>query len=346
MPKTLFLELSGLDLRSSCLVNRPSTTYSRGSSLDSPWITAKDLAESVPEQPPYAVEELLIFGAITELTARIKAGKSTFVGALLYAMRNQELLFGLGTTPAQVLYLTEEGPYTFSSMLAKTRLLDADNIHVLMRGKAPKGLTWPEMVSDVVLPRAIEVQATVVIVDTLSRWVGIKGDEENQTGAAQAAMEPLEELRQAKMAVLTVHHGRKGGGEIGENTRGASAWGGVADIILSLENPHTEGHPNRRILESLGRFHDPGKWTVDLEHGEYRLISTGDTAERQLAARAILSLEEPCTKIQIERITGYSRSTVDRALADMVRSGQMIRTGSGRSRYDPFMFSAPKPHLL
>lgn len=309
--------------------------------MDSPWITAKDLAESVPEQPPYAVEELLIFGAITELTARIKAGKSTFIGAMLYAMRNQEPLIGLDTNPANILYLTEEGPHTFSTMLGKTQLIDADNIHVLMRGAAPKGLTWPQMITDVVLPRAIETESMVVIVDTLSRWVGLRGDEENQTGAAQAAMEPLEELRQAGMAVLTVHHGRKGGGEIGENTRGASAWGGVADIILSLDNPHTEGHANRRILESLGRFHDPGKWTIDLDHGEYRLISTGDMAERDFAKKAILEMgEEPHSKADLAKITGFTASTIDRALADLVKTNRVVRVGSGH-RHDPFLFFSP-----
>jgi hypothetical protein len=302
------------------------------------WTTAKDLADSAPETPPYIIDELLIYGAITEMAAQIKAGKTTFMGAALRAIYDGDPIIGLSTNRAIGLWLSEEGPNTFRSMLVRTNLTDAEDLHVLLKGQAPR-VPWPELIEKHVWPKAEELKAGFVIVDTLSRWAGIKADEENQTGAAQEAMAPLEFLRDKGLAVLTLHHERKSGGEVGQSTRGASAWGGAGDILLQLTNPHTNGHPNRRTLDSLGRFSDPGKWTIDLEHGEYKLISTGDMAERDMARLAVLKAVEAgaLSKAQLERVTGHSRSTVDRAVGELVREQKLQRMGTGY-RNDPHLF--------
>lgn len=294
------------------------------------WLTAKELSDSTPEIPESAIEEVMIFGAITELTAFIKAGKTTWMGAALRSLFRGEEFMGLKTTPTDVLYLTEEGPNTFRSMLSKVGLENEERLHVLNRGKVWRD-PWSDIVEFAVVPKLKATGARYVIIDTISRWAGIKGDEENQTGPAQAAMEPLEQLRDKGIGVTMVRHARKSGGEIGESSRGASAWGGAADVLLQLTNPQTNGHPNRRQLESLGRFYDSSKWTIDLEMGRYRLIGRGDTSERETAKELLVKLHGtgPYTLLQLRNNIGVSTDTIERAIEELLPAGHITITGRG-----------------
>jgi hypothetical protein len=300
----------------------------------SPWLTAKEIGEQAPEVPNALVEELFICGAITELSAKIKAGKTTFTGAMLRAIFAGEPIIGLRTQRAPILYLTEEGPNTFRSMLWRAGLLDECDLHVLMRGSAPK-MPWPQLVKDVVLPRAVEIGAMGIIVDTLSRWAGVKGDQENHAGAAAEAMEPLEDLRHEGMAVLTIHHDKKGdAGQMADASRGSSAWGGAGDVLAWFQNPNVNGHPNRRHMETLGRFNDPRMWVMDLFDGEYTLVSEGDPAvEGAKAYDGALRLlaTQPFKPRQLQLALGTSQPTTQRALDKLLDEKKVKRTG-GRGR--------------
>lgn len=297
------------------------------------WQTAEELCEAAPEEPLSMIEEIAVLGAITDLTAFIKAGKTTFLGAALRSVFSGEEFIGLKTTRMPVLYLTEEGTGTFAKMLMRSVLHDEKDLHVLNRGRV-WGKKWRDVCSDVVLPKLLETGAKYIYVDTLSRWAGIKGEEENQTGPAQEAMEPLERLRDAGYGVGIVRHARKSGGDIGEAARGASAWGGAADVLLQLINPGTNGHPNRRQLESLGRFHDPNKWTIDLEMGHYRLVGQGDTYEKERVKNWIATNSGTYTTNELAALLTASYQTVQRALDALHPAGRMIVEGSGKKN-DP-----------
>lgn len=302
------------------------------------WVTAEELCDSTPEEPEYAVEEIMILGAITELTANIKAGKTTFMGQTLWSIFNGEEIVGLRTQQMDVLYLTEEGPNTFRSLLMRSGLEHETRLHVLHRGKIWR-LPWKEIIEKVVLPKLKATGAQFVIVDTIARWAGIKGDEENQTGSAQAAMEPLETLRDAGYGIMVIRHSRKAGGEIGEAARGASAWGGASDVLLQLTNPQTHGHLNRRVLESLGRFHDPGKWTMDLEMGRYRLISRGDTSEREQVKQKLVDMQGSgqYTLPELVKKLGMAERTIERGLVELMPAGKITKSGAGK-RGDPYVY--------
>jgi hypothetical protein len=300
----------------------------------SPWLTAKEIGETAPEIPHALVDEIFICGAITELTAKIKAGKTTFVGAMLRSLFACEPIIGLKTQRAPILYLSEEGPNTFRSMLWRSGLLEESDLHVLLRGNAPK-MAWADLVKDVVTPRAIEIGAQGVIVDTLSRWAGVKGDQENHAGAAAEAMEPLEGLRHAGMAVMTIHHDKKGdAGQMADASRGSSAWGGAGDVLVWFQNPSVNGHPNRRHIETLGRFNDPRMWVMDLFDGEYTLVSEGDPAVEIIKAYdgALRLLATQSFKPrQLQLALGTTQTTTQRALDRLLDEKRVKRTG-GRGR--------------
>lgn len=305
--------------------------------------SAREIAESEPEEQDYVVEQLLIKGAITSFSAKIKAGKTTFLGACIKAILTEDDIINLATRRCKVLYCTEEGRKTYRAFLKRTELEDADDLEVLFLGDVPRELPWRSVVHDV-FAHALSVNAFVVIFDTLTRWARIPADKENDPGTAAEAMEPLEIMRAGNIAIMAVFHDRKSGGEVGESQRGSSAFGGAADILLQLVNPATNGHPNRRTLSQLGRFDDPTTWQIDWHHGHYEVVGMGADlqVERNWVKEKILSslvlgpltTRELGVDVGIEGDSGSMR----RALNDLEREGRIARTGTGK-RGDSYRFS-------
>lgn len=308
-----------------------------------PFKLAQDIVDAEDEEADYIVEQFLIKEAITSFSARIKGGKTTFIGATLRAIFDEEPIIGLRTRPAKVLYCTEEGPKSFKKFLQRTGL-DAteDKLHVLSLSQIPREWAW-RVVAEGVLGYATKHGADVVIFDTLTRWAKIRPDQENDAGAAAMAMEPLEMLRAAHMAVCAVFHDRKSGGDLTDSMRGSSAFGGAADILFSLINPGTNGHPNRRQLQSVGRFDDPGLWVMDWEDGRYKLIGEGVEAEDMRYERDSMSnkIVEVLETYMVMSGPGLAESvgvksgngTFQRALKSLQDSGRVITAGgSGRGK--------------
>src|SRR6185436_12737761 len=91
-------------------------------------------------------------------------------------------------------------------------------------------------------------------VDTVSQFAGLRGDAENNSGDALAAIEPLQEAAAQGLAVIAVRHERKGGGEVGESGRGSSAFSGAVDIVVAIRRGEGQTKPTVRVLHTLSRF--------------------------------------------------------------------------------------------
>jgi hypothetical protein len=308
-----------------------------------PFESADDIAAAEDEETDYIVEQLLIREAITSFSAKIKAGKTTFTGHMLRAIFNTESIIGLDTRPAKVLYCTEEGRKSFKAFLKRNGLTDtAGQLQVLFFGSVPKSMSW-EDIANGVLGYALQVGATVVVFDTLTRWAKIKPDQENDAGAAAVVMTQLERLRNARLAVLAIFHERKSGGDVVDAGRGSSAFGGAADILLSLTNPGTNGHPNRRHLSMIGRFDDPAEWVMDLVDGHYMVQSDDGSMEiergqmkshiRQLLMERSLSGPDLYLALGVDK----SNSTMRRALDDLTKAGEVLKMGGGKKN-EPFTY--------
>jgi len=216
------------------------------------WLTAEQIAAHTPDEPAWIVRPFLVEGAITEIDAAIKAGKSHFAIDLVRAICEGSEFLGQTAKPSPVVYLTEEGLATFGDLVcrlgARSPYLD-----VLVRERAFK-LDWSAVI-DETLAKAQQVGAKVVVVDTLSDWADIRGDAENSSGAALETMRPLRRLAATGLAVLVNRHNRKRGGAVGESARGSSAFGGSADIIFQLKRADVPGNSARRIPRAeLERF--------------------------------------------------------------------------------------------
>lgn len=293
------------------------------------------------------MEDLWIRGAITLLNAKIKTGKSTFVGQCISAVLAGDMILGRDTSPATICWITEEGVDTFGAILLRSRLEGATDLHVLQRFDVPRSYTWPNVMANVVIPKMMEVGATGLVVDTISRWAKFKGNEENDSGAAAEAMEPLEILRDGPLhpGIFLVHHDSKGEGRIVQDSgRGSSALGGAADILLNLYEPDAT-QPTRRILQGVSRWKTI-KLGMEWDEIGRRYIGAdaeeNGRVEKALAKQLILDLMAGLEPASVDVLNGLlpslKRTTLDRALKELEATGQVTRAGAG-VRGNPFLFS-------
>ncbi|MBN1631743.1 MAG: AAA family ATPase [Thermoleophilia bacterium] len=313
-----------------------------------PTVTALDFCQQVPEEPDWILEGYLARGAITELDAKIKTGKTHFTTDLVRTVLAGEEFIGRRTLLTPVLYLTEERETTFRAALTRVGLDQTDGLHLVFRHQI--SLPW-KSVGRAAIARAKHHGIGLVVIDTLSDWSGLEADMENDAGAALAAMRPLQEMASAGLAVLVLRHERKSGGEVGDSARGSSAFGGAADILLSLKKDPAGGQDNRRILEAVGRLEGwAPKLIIEMAGGHYRSLGTSTQVEthRALDFLACALPTQPDQALGEEELLTQAdgeltRSTLKRVMKDLLNDGSLRRAkgaGSASSRAYGFWLDA------
>lgn len=169
------------------------------------------------------------------------------------------------------------------------------------------------------LEDALARQIRLLVVDTLPQFVGLYGDSENNAGAALQAIEPLKKAAAADIAVLSIRHERKGGGEVGEAARGSSAFGGAVDMVCALRRPDGQGPDTVRIIHAHSRLPDvPRQLTIDRTDDGYCLVE-GARPQAERAAASLLQIipvgrDKAVTMRELLTLTRLSRPTVQKAL--------------------------------
>lgn len=310
--------------------------------------TPGEMAASGSEETEWLAPGIVALGNVTDLVGKIKLGKTSFVLALVKAILTGGDFIGQPCRKSAVVYLSEQGDSSFMQALKRARLVEHDNLHIFS-WHLGRTLTWPHAVA-VAAEHATKVGAGLLIVDTLGRWASIAGDSENDAGAAASAMEPLK-LASASLniAVMTVRHGRKSGGDIGDDGRGSSAFGGDADILLSIRRPegnHSD-RPGVRELQGIGRFDEtPERVLIELKGEEYVLLGDEAAVAYQEAVNAVMDVlptteADALPEAEITKVAGAKRTTVQRVLRAHVEAGRVGRTGQGK-RGDPVRYWAPE----
>jgi 5S rRNA maturation endonuclease (ribonuclease M5) len=300
---------------------------------DLPVISLSQLLSEAPERPEYVWFGYLAKGAVTELAAKPKVGKTHLALQIAASVTKGYEVLDHATYTCPVLYLTEQGRTSYASQARKLKL--GADWHVLLRASV-RSLEW-DQVGELVHAYVTQHHVGLVIVDTLSDWAGLRGDDENSAGAALAAMAPLRHIAEAGCAVLAVRHERKGTAEIGEASRGSSAFGGAMDILLSLRRTRGRGHENRRELLGVGRFDEtPAAVTVELNgDNRYHMVAFGEAARAKEAEDLVLSVLPmneawAIPESEIRDKTELPHSTCSRALSDLVKRAVVGRAKQTR----------------
>jgi AAA domain len=312
--------------------------------------TARQVAEETPAEVEWIARPWSAKGAITEIDGKVKAaGKTTFVSHKIAAIVDGKPFMGEPTTKTKVVWLTEQSPATFRKVLERANLTDRDDV-IVVHWHDAMGMEWAD-VARAATGKAVEIGAGLLVVDTLGQFAGIKGDGENNAGAAQEAMEPLQEAAAKGLAVEFTRHERKGGGEVGESGRGSSAFGGAVDVIMTLRRGEGNTRPSVRVVEALSRFDEtPDKVVVELSDQGYRNLGTASAfaekeaqdaigeilpakAEHALATADVL---DPLSKQGVKRTVGTD------ALARLTELGTIERLGKGK-KGSPYRYYKPTP---
>lgn len=307
------------------------------------FMTAAELCAMVPEDPEWVAKPYVVVGGITELTGQIKSGKSTLLGYLVKRLVEGGDFLGEQTISGPVVYLTEQNATTFREILVRSHLTEADDLHILTWQDA-RLETWPDIVEEAVA-KAQREGARVLIVDTLPQFAGLRGDAENNSGDALAAILPVQAAAQSDLAVIVVRHDRKMGGEVGASSRGSSAFGGAVDIIVQLTKAEGNAKPTLRKLSTLSRFDDtPPEVMIDrLDDGTFMAHGPNTAYEKDRIRTAVLNnaprVEAGALTVDSfqERIPGTKRPTVNDAIKSLYTSGILKRTGTGK-RGDAFRY--------
>jgi AAA domain len=185
--------------------------------------TAREVAAGTAASVPWRARPYLVDGAVLEVVGKIKAaGKTTFVTFMCRAILDGTAFLGEPTVQGGVIYLTEQQDSSLRETLRRAGLLDRDDF-VVLAWTDTGTLSWPEVVTEAVA-EAERRSAKVLVVDTLTRFAGIHGDGENNAGDADAASAPLLRAAANGLAVVSVRHERKAGGDVGDSGRGSSAF--------------------------------------------------------------------------------------------------------------------------
>ncbi len=297
--------------------------------------TGAELAREAPAATEWIVRPWIAAGSITELAGKVKvAGKTTFVTHLVAALLDGAPFLGQATSPMRVVYLTEQPPTSFRVAMERARLVGRDDFVVLHR-KDTVGDSW-ETVARSAVEECKRRDAKLLVVDTLGRFAGLRGDSENNAGDALLALEPLETAAGEGLGVLVIRHERKSGGLVGDAGRGSSAYAGVADVVLSLRRPYGNTRPTVRVIQAISRFDDvPDEVVVELVDGTFvSLGRAADVAAREaediILAAAPSSEQEAMTVDDLVEGASVRRSTAQRAVKGLLESGKLTRTCSGK----------------
>ncbi len=310
------------------------------------FLTARELAAQTPEETQWVAVPWVAKDAITELSGKIKAaGKTTFTLAMCRAIVTGAPFLGRTPTKGPVVFLTEQPLASFRQALERANLLDCDDFHILQWHKT-NGMSWPDVVVAARL-YANEVGAVLMVVDTLAQFAGLRGDAENNAGAALEAIAPLQMALADGLGILLTRHDRKGGGEVGDSARGSSAFAGAVDIVLQIQRGEGNTRPTIRVINALSRFHEtPDQLMVELTDDGYIALGdksavAADEARTAIIKIAPISEADAATEKDILEAAETKRTIGQDALRKLTDERVLIRIGEGK-RGNPFRYWKPE----
>jgi hypothetical protein len=302
------------------------------------WMNIDEFNASEDEDVAWTCLGFIGDGLITELDGKAKrSGKTTMLLSLAYCIIHGWPFLGQPCTPTPVVYLTEQSGPSFKRSLRRSGLVDGDRFTLLLWGDT-RGWTWEQLVPEA-LAKCEEVGAHVLIIDTLAQFSGVRGDDENRSGAALEVMEPLQAATTRPLGILISRHDRKAGGGVGDSGRGSSAYAGAVDIILHLDRPEPKpGNERQRVMEGIGRFEEtPDSVLIELGEAEpqtYRLlgdvgeIKAHDLREEILAALPTDETDAVDREVLAQRVAGRALE-ISRIVNLLIGEGLVIRLGRG-----------------
>lgn len=290
---------------------------------EKPQLTAYTVAElrgRTPEITNWICYPYVAEGDVVSFESPPKDGKTTFVLAMVHAIATGSDFLGEQVAGGPVLYCTEERCGTFLGALERTKNAEGDNLRVVLLHDAAWRMKWPDTVAGITAI-AEELRPRIVVLDTLSKWAGLHGDDEFSAGVAMATMTPLQHLASMGCAVAVIRHERKAGGAVGQAGRGSTAWTGDMDAVIAVRR--IPGEKTKRLLAAIGRHDDtPEERIIDFAGDEYMVLGDPSDMRRLEEEKQIIdSLDygEENGRTLNELRGDVSRRTAERIIGRLIR---------------------------
>ncbi len=297
------------------------------STKSSPFKTCIEIAAESAVKGDWIVPFYCERTAMTQLSGKIKSGKTTLALDICRAVLDGAEFLGQQCMKGPVVMVTEQSGFPLNEALNRAHLLDREDMTVCRPSDA-FGLTWPALI-DAAIVECERRRAAFMLVDTLNGLAQLKDDQENSAGAMLQIMRTLERAKGRGWSILVTAHERKAGGEVYDAARGSSAAGGVFDILVSLQRPAGNHSPTVRKLRSISRLSEtPSELVFDFNETDCRYSVLGDLDSIALArtrTKVALALpidpNEAKTIEELKEETGESESTLRRVLKEFVNLG-------------------------
>ena len=305
--------------------------------------TTAEIAVTTPEKVDWIVRPWVAAGSITEIDAKVKIGKTTWVMHMIRAALDGLSFMGESTVRGPVVYLTEQPMSSFRQALERAGLLGRDDLSVLLWHETI-GVPW-ESVALAAIEECKRKKAKLLVVDTIAQFARLHGDAENNAGNALLAMQPLQEAAAAGFGVIMIRHERKSGGEVGDSGRGSSAFAGAVDTIISIRRPAGNARPTLRQINAVSRFSEtPDEMMIELtangyvSHGSVEAVAI-EEATHKLEAEAPTDPKHAKKLDELIEAAKITRTTAQRAIETLLKDGKLCRSGGGK-KGDPYRFWA------
>jgi predicted ATP-dependent serine protease len=310
------------------------------------FLTASEDCREGDGETDYLVENLVPKDSMILLTARPKVGKTTYLLRLTKSLIQGTDFLGSETEQTGVLYLTEQRLSSFKSeYVFECGLEDSEHLHYASEGDT-LGTDLEELMRRAVFA-AHETDAELLILDTFQSFSGLKGEEENSSGAVKTVLQTVRKYCSViGLTVIVVHHDRKSGGSVTQAGRGSNVFSGEPDAVFSLRKDSKQD--NARQLLSKGRFSDiPEKQRIALQDGEYRVLGSSAPG-RDSTTKAVLdalpgSKDEALKTKEVtdaleENGMETSQATVRRKLDHLEGAEDSVRQFEGDGRGSPNLY--------
>ena len=214
------------------------------------------------EQPETLIENLLSAQDVTVLAAKPKAGKTNLVVGMLAENFNRRTWLGEPAKELRCVYLGEEPGFRFGKRLSDSQV-SADTARARFAYVDARSLsdcpTWQEKLERVrAYIDAMSDRPNLLVIDTLGFWAGLS--DFNDYATVSREFKPVLDFAQGtSVAVLLVHHSRKGNGTDIDAISGSNALAANAGAVALLSK--IDGNDTQRKLTVWSR-----------SVGEYELI--------------------------------------------------------------------------
>jgi hypothetical protein len=293
----------------------------------------------------------LAAGKITLLTSQWKSGKTTLIAVLLARMGKGGQLAERPVSPARVAVLSEEAADNWAERCRKLQI--GDHVCFLCRPVPclPTPSDWRDLVNAMLALRRDE-GVDLVVIDSLVRF--LPAGSESQASNMMDALLALGDLTGEGLAVLLVHHPRKGAHLPGQAARGTGALPSHADIVLEMDwYGRPDDEDRRRWLRAYSRHEEtPRHLILELNEAgdDYRVYTappTGESLETwQVLRSVLLDANQPLTQREIlsdwpEDFAKPNVGTISRGLKRGQEQGLIRQRGAGSKR-EPFRYWLPE----